>query len=266
MHCYTIQWCFINDVSQLFSWLVLVCCQLCISVHWCCVPVYCLTSIASTTASSSASVPPSSAANKDMLDNVRKCKNFLSTLLKLASNQPATTVQNVKTLIQGLVVGFKCLLTVNILTVLALQARVVHGDNVYRNTRNAREFDSCQGIDYKSANCEEKSCQRKLHIANSTFALCQCLAASCMHAFDTVVITGIIFNSKECHLELEKCWKFTVECGSPGGCCVLLLPVIFLHQLFYTDCRLQVHTSGMIIKPLKQLVYLYRTGACICLP
>jgi len=41
-----------------------------------------------------------------MLDNVRKCKNFLSTLLKLASNQPATTVQNVKTLIQGLVVGF----------------------------------------------------------------------------------------------------------------------------------------------------------------
>ena len=62
---------------------------------------------ASTTAVSSAAVHPSSAANKDMLDNVRKCKNFLSTLLKLASNQPATTVQNVKTLIQGLVVGVK---------------------------------------------------------------------------------------------------------------------------------------------------------------
>jgi hypothetical protein len=40
-----------------------------------------------------------------MLDNVRKCKNFLSTLLKLASNQPAATVQNVKNLIQGLVVS-----------------------------------------------------------------------------------------------------------------------------------------------------------------
>lgn len=61
--------------------------------------------IASAAASSSGNVPPSSTANKDMLDNVRKCKNFLSTLLKLASNQPATTVQNVKTLIQGLVVG-----------------------------------------------------------------------------------------------------------------------------------------------------------------
>jgi transcription initiation factor TFIID subunit 4 len=48
---------------------------------------------------------PGSAANKDMLDNVRKCKNFLSTLLKLASNQPAATVQNVKNLIQGLVVS-----------------------------------------------------------------------------------------------------------------------------------------------------------------
>jgi len=54
---------------------------------------------------SSATTQSSSSANKDMLDNVRKCKNFLSTLLKLASNQPASTVQNVKALIQGLVVG-----------------------------------------------------------------------------------------------------------------------------------------------------------------
>jgi len=67
---------------------------------------WCVISAASSTAGSSTNAPPSSTANKDMLDNVRKCKNFLSTLLKLASNQPATTVQNVKTLIQGLVVGF----------------------------------------------------------------------------------------------------------------------------------------------------------------
>ena len=60
-----------------------------------------------TAASSSASIQQGSTANKDMLDNVRKCKNFLSTLLELASNQPATTVQNVKTLIQGLVVSSK---------------------------------------------------------------------------------------------------------------------------------------------------------------
>jgi len=72
------------------------------------------TCAASVAAGSSTTVQPSSAANKDMLDNVRKCKNFLSTLLKLASNQPATTVQNVKTLIQGLVVGFAFVHTVKI--------------------------------------------------------------------------------------------------------------------------------------------------------
>ena len=71
---------------------------------------------ASTAAGGSASIQPSTPANKDMLDNVRKCKNFLSTLLKLASNQPATTVQNVKTLIQGLVVGFTIFLSRNFIT------------------------------------------------------------------------------------------------------------------------------------------------------
>jgi len=44
-------------------------------------------------------------ANKDMLDNVKKCKNFLSTLLKLAGSQPPDTVTNVRDLIQGLVVS-----------------------------------------------------------------------------------------------------------------------------------------------------------------
>ncbi|XP_070195793.1 transcription initiation factor TFIID subunit 4-like isoform X2 [Littorina saxatilis] len=41
--------------------------------------------------------------NKMMLENVKKCKNFLSTLLKLAANQPASTVKNVQGLIQGLI-------------------------------------------------------------------------------------------------------------------------------------------------------------------
>nr|KAG5712640.1 hypothetical protein BaRGS_029695 [Batillaria attramentaria] len=41
--------------------------------------------------------------NKMMLENVKKCKNFLSTLLKLAANQPASTVKNVRDLIQGLI-------------------------------------------------------------------------------------------------------------------------------------------------------------------
>jgi hypothetical protein len=44
-------------------------------------------------------------SDKMMLENVKKCKNFLSTLLKLAANQPATTVKNVRDLIQGLIVS-----------------------------------------------------------------------------------------------------------------------------------------------------------------
>ncbi|XP_064640682.1 transcription initiation factor TFIID subunit 4-like [Lineus longissimus] len=38
-------------------------------------------------------------------ENVKKCKNFLTTLIKLASSQPKKTVENVKTLIQGLIDG-----------------------------------------------------------------------------------------------------------------------------------------------------------------
>ncbi|ESO03273.1 hypothetical protein HELRODRAFT_191983 [Helobdella robusta] len=41
--------------------------------------------------------------NKEVVENVRKCKNFLSTLLKLAANQPKETLDNVLSLIQGLV-------------------------------------------------------------------------------------------------------------------------------------------------------------------
>ena len=40
-----------------------------------------------------------------LLENVKKCKNFLSTLIKLASSQPPETVRNVRDLIQGLIVS-----------------------------------------------------------------------------------------------------------------------------------------------------------------
>ncbi|XP_059140891.1 transcription initiation factor TFIID subunit 4-like isoform X3 [Physella acuta] len=43
--------------------------------------------------------------NQAMLENVKKCKNFLSTLIKLAYSQPPETVKNVKALIQGLIDG-----------------------------------------------------------------------------------------------------------------------------------------------------------------
>ncbi|XP_074645985.1 transcription initiation factor TFIID subunit 4B-like [Tubulanus polymorphus] len=39
------------------------------------------------------------------IENVKKCKNFLTTLIKLASSQPKQTVENVKNLIQGLIDG-----------------------------------------------------------------------------------------------------------------------------------------------------------------
>ena len=38
-------------------------------------------------------------------ENVKKCKNFLSTLIKLAASQPQSTVENVRNLIQGLIVS-----------------------------------------------------------------------------------------------------------------------------------------------------------------
>ena len=40
-----------------------------------------------------------------MIENVKKCKNFLSTLIKLAASQPEATVSNVRDLIQGLIVS-----------------------------------------------------------------------------------------------------------------------------------------------------------------
>lgn len=43
--------------------------------------------------------------NSNMIDNVRKCKNFMATLLKLASNQRPETIMNVRDLIQGLIVS-----------------------------------------------------------------------------------------------------------------------------------------------------------------
>ncbi|GAB1602036.1 transcription initiation factor TFIID subunit 4-like [Argonauta hians] len=43
--------------------------------------------------------------NSNMIDNVHKCKNFMATLLKLASNQRPETILNVRELIQGLIDG-----------------------------------------------------------------------------------------------------------------------------------------------------------------
>ena len=38
-------------------------------------------------------------------ENIRKCKNFLTTLIKLASSQPQDTVDNVRMLVQSLIVS-----------------------------------------------------------------------------------------------------------------------------------------------------------------
>lgn len=48
-----------------------------------------------------------SANAKDIAESVRKCKNFLSTLMRLACNynQPEKVVQNVTNLIQDLIVS-----------------------------------------------------------------------------------------------------------------------------------------------------------------
>ena len=45
------------------------------------------------------------AQQQQMIENVKKCKNFLSTLIKLAASQPEATVSNVRDLIQGLIVS-----------------------------------------------------------------------------------------------------------------------------------------------------------------
>ncbi|KAK6185553.1 hypothetical protein SNE40_007760 [Patella caerulea] len=49
--------------------------------------------------------PGAAAGQQGMLQNVEKCKNFLSTLIKLAQSQPQETVRNVRELIQGLIDG-----------------------------------------------------------------------------------------------------------------------------------------------------------------
>ncbi|KAH9368611.1 hypothetical protein HPB48_004630 [Haemaphysalis longicornis] len=56
---------------------------------------------------STGGVPPPAASGSLMSPNTakRKCKNFLSTLIRLASDQPAQTAANVKGLIQGLIDG-----------------------------------------------------------------------------------------------------------------------------------------------------------------
>ena len=41
-----------------------------------------------------------------MMENVKRCKNFLSTLIKLTRSQPENTVKNVQALIQGLIVSY----------------------------------------------------------------------------------------------------------------------------------------------------------------
>lgn len=47
----------------------------------------------------------SSFSGKAMVENVKKCKNFLSTLIRLSHSQPAEVVKNVRALIQGLIVS-----------------------------------------------------------------------------------------------------------------------------------------------------------------
>lgn len=43
-------------------------------------------------------------------EEIKKCKNFLETLIRLSSQQPQQTLDNVKKLIQGLLVSVNCLL------------------------------------------------------------------------------------------------------------------------------------------------------------
>ncbi|GFR69230.1 transcription initiation factor TFIID subunit 4, partial [Elysia marginata] len=61
--------------------------------------------LSSSTNQSTTAAVHSGEMNKAMLENVKKCKNFLSTLIKLAHSQPPETVKNVQALIQGLIDG-----------------------------------------------------------------------------------------------------------------------------------------------------------------
>ncbi|KAL4234340.1 hypothetical protein ACF0H5_005991 [Mactra antiquata] len=51
------------------------------------------------------SVAAQAAQQQQMIENMKKCKNFLSTLIKLAASQPEATVSSVRDLIQGLIDG-----------------------------------------------------------------------------------------------------------------------------------------------------------------
>jgi len=48
--------------------------------------------------------PVTTLMSQSDVENVKKCKNFFSTLLRLASQQPTETLNRVKKLIQNLVV------------------------------------------------------------------------------------------------------------------------------------------------------------------
>ena len=48
--------------------------------------------------------PVTPAMSQMDVENVKKCKNFFSTLLRLASQQPPETLNTIKKLIQNLVV------------------------------------------------------------------------------------------------------------------------------------------------------------------
>lgn len=70
-------------------------------------------SLASAVGSAASSVidMTTSSKSRDEMENIRKCKNFLSTLIKLASNLPGETDSIVRNLVQGLIVseeGFVC--------------------------------------------------------------------------------------------------------------------------------------------------------------
>ena len=41
-------------------------------------------------------------------EEIKKCKNFLETLIRLSSQQPQQTLENVKKLIKGLLVSVVC--------------------------------------------------------------------------------------------------------------------------------------------------------------
>ncbi|XP_077982587.1 transcription initiation factor TFIID subunit 4-like [Glandiceps talaboti] len=57
------------------------------------------TSANTTLGAAQQSIPVSQSA----MENVKKCRNFLTTLIKLASNQPPETIRNVKELVQNLI-------------------------------------------------------------------------------------------------------------------------------------------------------------------